>query len=567
MATSKRTSGNSSGFGGGLESPDAVAFFDGEGRVLLANEAARSEGTPKPEIGGSPPSSAVPFWVDEDGRGRLLRAAEAYVQNMEVRFISHWDHKERVFWVSVRRTPGGILAAARDVTQKLSEHELYKMLYEELASGSDRDLTTGFLNRERFHNQLTKEIEKGSVALLLFDFDDFKTLNDTHGSEAGDEYLSHVGETIRKTFAAGEIFGRVGGDEIAIAIPGATLARATEAADRLVSLIADLSPEYHGHALHLSASLGVALYPDHAPGPSELFQAADFAMNQARRRGPARFKIHDPNDPEKNRIHILRGQANRVREALENKRFVPVFQPVADVLSGKIVSVETLVRLKEADGTITSPAEFLDAAERFGLVTLIDRVVIAAAFDALAGFQRKNPELEMAINLSGHDFEDDALVGGISRMARAKGIRPEKITFEITETAALRDLGRVQNFTQALVAEGFRFALDDFGIGFSSFKYLRDLPVSSLKFDMSYVQGLPTKAENRVFVRGIAEICRGLGVKTVAEGVETLAVLTILKELGVDRVQGHLIGRPSAELPVMRSGAFPRLKQPEASEG
>jgi EAL domain-containing protein (putative c-di-GMP-specific phosphodiesterase class I) len=140
------------------------------------------------------------------------------------------------------------------------------------------------------------------------------------------------------------------------------------------------------------------------------------------------------------------------------------------------------------------------------------------------------------------------------------------VTFEITETAALRDLARVQHFTRALVAEGFRFALDDFGVGFSSFRYLRELPVASLKFDISYVQSLATQPENRVFVRGIAEICRGLGIKTVAEGVESVEVLTVLKELGVDRAQGHYVGRPSPDLPTGDAGRrgskdlLPKLK-------
>jgi EAL domain-containing protein (putative c-di-GMP-specific phosphodiesterase class I) len=140
-------------------------------------------------------------------------------------------------------------------------------------------------------------------------------------------------------------------------------------------------------------------------------------------------------------------------------------------------------------------------------------------------------------------------------MARAKGIRPERVTFEITETAALRDFDRVRDFTLALTGEGFHFALDDFGMGFSSFRYLRELPVSSLKLDISYVRDLPKVKANRVFVRGIAGICRGLGVKTVAEGVESEEVMEILPELGVDRAQGWHVGYPSPDLPIVEAGA------------
>jgi EAL domain-containing protein (putative c-di-GMP-specific phosphodiesterase class I) len=273
-------------------------------------------------------------------------------------------------------------------------------------------------------------------------------------------------------------------------------------------------------------------------------------MHQAKRRGGSRALMHDPDDRERHRISGLREQANRIRAALSEHRFVPVFQPVAEVTTGRIVAVETLARLREPNGLLTAPASFLDAAERFGFVTQMDRVVIAAAFEKLvAARNRTVVNLEMALNLSGLDFEDDSLVADISRLARAKGIRPERITFEITETAVLRDLARVQHFTRALTAEGFRFALDDFGVGFSSFRYLRELPVSSLKLDMSYIQNLEHKPENRVFVRGITEICRGLGVKTVAEGVESQEILEILAVLGVDRAQGYHIGHPVPELP------------------
>jgi EAL domain-containing protein (putative c-di-GMP-specific phosphodiesterase class I) len=278
--------------------------------------------------------------------------------------------------------------------------------------------------------------------------------------------------------------------------------------------------------------------------------AADLAMHQAKARGRARFLLHDPNARERERIGLLHGQADRIRAALAGARFVPVYQPISEVATGRVVAAETLVRLREEDGTLVRPDQFLDAAERFGFVTAIDRVVIAAVFDALvASRKRISADLEVSVNLSGLDFEDDALVAEISRLARLKGIRPSRITFEITETAALRDLGRVQDFTNALTSEGFRFALDDFGVGFSSFRYLRDLPMSTLKFDQSYVRDLPHKMENRVFVRGIAEICRGFGVKTVAEGVETPEILEILRELGVDRAQGYHVGHPSLELP------------------
>ncbi|HEV8267321.1 MAG TPA: EAL domain-containing protein [Thermoanaerobaculia bacterium] len=552
-----------------IESPDPAIVLDTKGRVLGANGAAKRGWAIRPTHEPKPPAILLPFWTDDEGRAALLagaRTAEG-LDNLEVRLPGTEDEGDQVYWIKTQRISHHerdfFVAVARDVTKKSSELELLRICYDDLAARSDRDPITGFYNREQFHLLLERELERSgrdgrSMGLLYFDLDDFKTLNDTHGLAAGDEYLTRLGDALRSARRAGELIGRVGGDEIAIVLPGASAAEAPVEAERLQQLFAQLTPAYEGQVLRLTASIGFAVFPDHGRNAADLLHAADLAMHQARRRGRSRYRVHDPEEAERDKKGSLRGQADRIRSAIEEKRLVPVFQPVSDVKTRKTVAVETLVRLREPNGRLASPAEFLDAAERFGFMTEIDRLVITSAFDAIAVAHRgRSPDLEMAINLSGHDFEDDALVGDISRMARMKGVRPDKITFEITETAALRDMTRVQNFTRALVAEGFRFALDDFGIGYSSFRYLRELPVSALKFDISYIQNLASQPENRVFVRGITEICRGLHVKTVAEGVESEPIFTILRELGVDRAQGHHIGLPVPELPigVGRSGS------------
>ncbi len=546
-----------------VESPDPAALFDLTGRVLLANEAALSEGTPAPGTFDEAPESAQPFWISPLGRESLIRAAVVPegAKNFEVRIPAGPETGERVFWISTRiaaqEAEGGFFAAARDVTG-FATRRLRAGSGEVLAERADA--LTGFANRERFHFEIEREIARADLlghplALLVFGLDNFKTLNDTHGLLAGDEYLRCMAETIRGTLLGGETAGRVGGDEIAILLPGASLAEAAPRAETVLGLIRRLAPPWEGNALTLTASAGVAVFPEHAGGAADLFLAADLAMHQAKRRGGARVRLHDPSDRERDRTGQMREQSTRIRAALAESRLIPYFQPVAEVGSGRIVAVETLARMREPDGRIALPAEFLGAAERFGIVTAIDRAIITAAFDSLAAARKQiSSELEISMNLSGLDFDDDTLVADISRMARAKGIRPERVTFEITETAALRDFDRVRDFTLALTGEGFRFALDDFGMGFSSFRYLRELPVSSLKLDISYVKNLPRQKENRVFVRGMADICRGLGVKTVAEGVETDEVMDLLPELGVDRAQGWYVGHPSPDLPVMKTG-------------
>jgi diguanylate cyclase (GGDEF)-like protein len=541
--------------------PDPLAIFEDGGRLLAANAAARAEGAPDPAGAEEPLGQLLPFWADSETRDRLLTAGmePAGASNVEVRVAFEDGASSKVFWVSARRLgdmePARLVACARNVSVA---HALTRDIAraEALAgTQASRDPVTGFVTRAAFQEILEKAIEdanraKRPLALLFFDLDDFKALNDTHGLAAGDEYLRRLGEALTRALRPGRVFARLGGDEFGLLSPDTTSAEAALEADNLVRFLTEFSPTFEGRKLQITASVGVAVYPAHGQRASDLMLAADLAMHQAKTRGRARFILHDPTARERERIGLLRGQADRIRTALSGGRFVPLFQPISEVLTGRIVAAETLVRLREEDGSLTSPAEFLDAAERFGFVTAIDRVVIGSTFDALiAARKRIPPDLEVSINLSGLDFEDDALVADISRLARLKGIRPSRITFEITETAALRDLGRVQDFTGALTSEGFKFALDDFGVGFSSFRYLRDLPMSTLKFDQSYVRDLPHKMENRVFVRGIAEICRGFGVTTVAEGVETPEILTILRELGVDRAQGYHIGYPALELP------------------
>jgi diguanylate cyclase (GGDEF)-like protein len=546
--------------------PDPLAVFDAEGRLLAANTAAREQGAPDPAGAGEPLGQLLPFWVDDEARDRLLASAlePGGASNVEVRISFEDGTRRKVYWVSARQLgeadPVRLIASSRDVSGlRISTDEDASTAGLSVAMQAPRDPVTGFVTRAAFQELLDQAIEEAmrsrhSLALLFFDLDDFKALNDTHGLAAGDEYLKRLGEALTQGLRPGRIFARLGGDEFGLLSPDTTSAEAAMEADNLVRFLTEFSPTFEGRRLQITASVGVAVYPAHGQRTSDLMLAADLAMHQAKARGRARFILHDPSSRERERIGILHGQSDRIRAALSAGRFVPLFQPISEVSTGRIVAAETLVRLREEDGSLTSPDEFLDAAERFGFVTAIDRFVIGSTFDALIAARKKiSPDLEVSINLSGLDFEDDALVADISRLARLKGIRPSRITFEITETAALRDLGRVQDFTSALTSEGFRFALDDFGVGFSSFRYLRDLPMSTLKFDQSYVRDLPLKMENRVFVRGIAEICRGFGVKTVAEGVETPEILTILRELGVDRAQGYHIGYPALELPA-RSG-------------
>lgn len=541
-------------------SPDPSAVVDGEGRLLAVNDAARRSGSPGPEP--TPPAFAPPFWTSPEERGAFLAAiGDGGFRDRVVLLPGVGPGKTTRYLVSAVAIGSGP-AAQIAATARASEWT------GGARGGPMIDPLTGLLGREPFRTSLERMVEEArpagkSVSLTAFDLDAFKTLNETHGLDAGDEYLRQLGETLRKTFGPGVLLGRMSGDAFALARSGVTQKEALEEAQRLRSLLVSFAPWHANRQLQLTASLGVALLPEHAARPIDLMMAADEAMREAKEKGRGWLVLNDPKKRDPQRAADLRDQADAVRRALSSGRFLPYYQPISDIRTGRIVAVEALARIRAEDGRVVEAERFLEAAERFGLVTEVDHVIIAAAFDGLSQARRVLPAaFEMSINLSGLDFEDDTLVGDISRLARARGIRPERITFEITETAALRDLGRVKQFTHALAGEGFRFSLDDFGLGFSSFRYLRELPMSTLKFDRSYVQKIVTEQESRVFVKGVAEICRGFGIKTVAEGVEDAVVLSALRTLAVDRAQGFHIGVPSAEFPLAFSGEQPTPRRP-----
>lgn len=539
-------------------SPDPSAVIDPEGRLLLVNDAARGAGTPPPEEAS--PSFAPPFWTGPDERVAFLAAAsEGGFRDRVVLLPDVRAGRPTRYLVSAVAFRSGskarIAVAARAADWTGSGR-----------SGLAVDPLTGLLGRESFRASLDRMLEEADqtgrpVALTAFDLDAFKSLNQTHGLDAGDEYLRRLGEALREKLGPEALLGRMSGDAFALARVGVTKKDALEEAEHLRKFLVGFAPSHGGRPLQLTASIGVALHPEHAGRSLDLMFAADEAMRESKEKGRGWLVLYDPKRRDPQKAALLRDQADMIRMALAHGGFVPYFQPIAETLTGRIVAVEALARIRRDDGGLVEPDQFLEAAELFGLVTGMDHVIIAAAFDGFSQARRTLPaSFEMSLNLSGLDFEDDALVGDISRLARSRGIRPDRITFEITETAALRDLGRVKQFTRALTAEGFRFSLDDFGVGFSSFRYLRELPMSTLKFDRSYVSKVLTETESRVFVKGVTEICHGFGIRTVAEGVEDAGILKALRTLGVDLVQGFFIGLPAAELPVVFSGEPPSAR-------
>jgi diguanylate cyclase (GGDEF)-like protein/PAS domain S-box-containing protein len=431
---------------------------------------------------------------------------------------------------------GGRVTKVHGTRQDITER---KRMEVQLQQQADHDPLTGLYNRRRFGEELDKALYHSArysrpSALLMLDIDHFKLINDTRGHRAGDEALTMLARTILSRLRASDLVGRLGGDEFAIMLhevgPDEAL---TIAEDIRVAIAAGQSDP------PVRVTGGLLLYD----GSNDLIAddaliAADIALYEAKENG-------------KDRVQIYRGSASaavtwveRIRSALTDGRFALFAQPMVDLHGGEAPYDELLIRMISEAGELISPGEFLPVAERFGLINEIDRWVTR---EGLHIAQLGN---RVSINLSAHSIGDPRILDAL-REAVIAGLAPKHVIFEITESAAMRNMDEARTFAQALIELGCELALDDFGTGFGSFIYLKHLPAQYLKIDMEFVREMVFNDTDRQVVDSITKVAHSLGKQTIAEGVEDEATLDALREYGVDRAQGFFVGRPVRISPLM----------------
>ncbi len=376
------------------------------------------------------------------------------------------------------------------------------------------------------------------------DLDHFKYLNDTASHQAGDLYLASLACSLKKCLRAGDVLARVGGDEFAALLPGAGTREAQSIARRILERVRQAHITVAGEAVHLTASIGIALFPRHGRRPGELLSRADVAMYQAKEQGGNQVCLYEPAGDPHTRMLSQLSWVTRIREALAQERFVLYLQPILDLRQDRVTRYEVLVRMRGTDGSLVPPGTFLAAAEQFGLIREIDRWVVRRAIRLIAEQREEGRDLCLEVNLSGKAVSDQELLQIVRKELSTTGVDPSLLIFEITETAAVASIEAAKTFISVLRSLGCRFGLDDFGVGFSSFNYLKRLPVDYLKIDGSFVRNLSHDEGDRHLVRAIVQVAQGLGKETVAEFVEDEETLRLLKELGVDYAQGCLIGLP-----------------------
>lgn len=415
---------------------------------------------------------------------------------------------------------------------------------------AEHDSLTGLYNRQYFHEEMERSFAQARrqqdfrCACIYIDLDNFKYVNDTLGHLEGDRMLVGIANTLKARTRKSDILARLGGDEFALLLHSVDKAQAMTVAENYRQAIANYVFVADGKHIDTGCSIGVALYEIDIDNKDGLLARADIACHMAKRAGRNRIYMFEHED--KNRIDTFyeeMGWARRIRHALEHDDFVLVSQPMLHLTDNAVYSHELLLRMRDKQtGQFLLPGSFLTSAERFGLMPEIDRWVIGHAFDWL-NEQVKSEQRELCyfINLSGKSIGDAELLDFIKQKLHSLKISPQRIVFEITENVAIAELNQAKHFLRELHRLGFRTALDDFGVGYSSFTYLRELDVDFVKIDGSFINSMHADELNLALVKAINDICHILGKKTIAEFVEDDFALKLLKEIGVDYAQGYII--------------------------
>ncbi len=463
------------------------------------------------------------------------------------------------FWVSAVISP--IFGEEGRITHFLAVHEditEQKVSREQIQFLSHYDGLTGLINRSRFIELLTSWIGSsrgGSAgALFLLDIDQFKFISDAYGHGMGDEFLRKVARllTVTLRYAASRLFGdparesflcRLSGDEFAVFLPNTGREDAGLVAEHLR---AGLESFYHSDVpCHLTVSVGVSLYPDHGSTASELLTKADAAMYRAKELGRNRTHLYTPEELEIEQMHSRLKWKEDIIAAVREDRFEPWYQPILHLGDGKVRKFEVLARMRDRNGKVILPGPFIDIAERFGLVSSISKVIFEKAMMLQAENVSKGRPLSLCLNLSGKELGDRDLLSFLKTKLAETGADPSMFIFEITETSSIPDLNIALKFIKELKSLGCRISLDDFGIGFTSFLYLKELHVDFIKIAGSFIKGLDKNLNDRLFVKAITDVARGMSIQTIAEFVETDEIMDLLRSIGVDYAQGYHVGKPA----------------------
>lgn len=409
---------------------------------------------------------------------------------------------------------------------------------------STHDPLTTLFNRYSFEEKIEEYINDNKKGTILFiDIDNFRIVNDTFGHSIGDCILKLISEKLererisRKKYK--DVIARLSGDEFAIFLHETTLEEGTNIAEMIRKDFDETDIYVNEIDIALSITVSIGVVPvDGVLNAQKLMIYADTALYSAKDNGKNRTVVIQSVD-DKNKLSEANDIIRGIKQAIKNNTFVIYYQPVYKIGS-EISHYEALIRMKDDNGTLIPPVIFIPLAERFGLMSKIDRWVLTQVLKDM----KKNPDMKVFVNISGASLGDAVLLRYIEKTIKSSGIEPSRLGFEITETTAVQDLYQSKQWICKLKKLGCKFALDDFGVGFSSFSYLSELPIDYLKIDGSFVKNLDKDPKQRALIQAVNAVAHALGQETIAEFVENEEILEILKELNVNHGQGYYLGRP-----------------------
>jgi len=529
-------------------SHDLVWTTDTQGRFTYLNNAAR-------DIFGLPPRdlSGRCFFDFEAGNAHIANRRFLAVLKRSGEIKNYVTHvvtargEDRWIGINARillddnREMKGIRGTARDIT----EQHLATRRIEHLAL---HDTLTELPNRIALQKKIEEGIVSGTPGAILFlDIDHFKYVNDNFGHRTGDQMIKGVGSALRGMMRgfSGELF-RLGGDEFAIHLPGSLRQDAILVAERALETVQHYRLQGNGEKgiSNLSTSIGIALYPFHGSDITGLLSNVDIAMYQAKEHGRNRYVLFDQGSDGMRSTHKRVHWAKKLRDAIDDDRLVLFSQPVVRLTDQKPMHHEILLRIRDDDGKIIMPGNFIEIAESLGMIQELDMRVVEKLLLHMHQNNLMGKKLRYFVNLSRVSISDQNWIKRFINMLSISKADPSQLVFEITETAAMSEIDVTLNFIRKLKDMGSRFALDDFGAGFSSFYYLKRFEVDYLKIDGSFIRDLATDESNQVFVKALNDVAKGMSKQVIAEWVETPAVLKLLQDMGAQYGQGYLFKQP-----------------------
>jgi diguanylate cyclase (GGDEF)-like protein/PAS domain S-box-containing protein len=556
---------------------DGVYGVDPNGHISFVNPACRQilgYDTEELLIGKS--AHELFHFSDDEGYpvaqdGCFLQKSYADGDKIQARETIFWHRSGEpipvectVYPLTIEDKREGSVVAFRDISER-------KLLEEELRWQAGHDVLTKLHNRRYFEDQLNQEVERLKrsnevSALLYLDLDRFKYINDTAGHTAGDRLLVEIAQQMNQRLRKSDMLARLGGDEFAVILRNVSKKSVEHVAEDYREMLDHYMFVYNGKQYKINGTIGIALIDKDTASASEILANADIACHIAKGEGRNRTHLFIPENDSKQAMDKDLGWSSRLHNALESDHLTlhyqpiipvehipaelmtdvegPIFEQLLPVVPEVAMINEVLLRLDDPTWGLVFPGAFLPTAERFNMMDKIDGWVVNAALKKLAQLQEQGYTGTFTVNLSGQTITNMALIEKIEDLVISLAIDSSKVIFEITETSAVSNLVSANQLISRLSTLGCRFALDDFGSGFSSFSHLKNLPVDYVKIDGLFVRGVASDAGDRAIVQSVNDIAHSLGKMTVAEYVEDVEILRFLHEIGVDYVQGHYLSYP-----------------------